>query len=393
MVVRTPSLQHGLAVTRTVEPSISGTLHHLTFPSSPDPAPPSPPSPPELPSLLPLSRHPEGIGISWDWGKWWTYTGISGPKFWGLINPEWSLCTHGRRQSPVDLQPHLLLHDPNLGPLHVDKQLVRGHLSNTGHSVVFIVDTGSGTFNNDGPSNIKQNFSAAAREKDESRSPFETDKEREGRKTSGGHFNSEEGGRDSSSSGPFDRMPQDALMTGHRRTTENDVRHGRFDNAHVDADVSHRKEKIVAVNIIGGPLSYKYQVSHIQFHFGTGDGPGSEHTVNGSAFRAEMQVYGFNAQLYNNFSEAVTRPHGAAAIAVLIQVGVRGHPGLSSLMDALPRVRWAGEAVWVSSVSINDVLPHTQHYMTYEGSLTQPPCHETVTWIVMNKPVYVTRLQ
>ncbi|KAF2347028.1 Alpha carbonic anhydrase [Trinorchestia longiramus] len=270
---------------------------------------------------------------------------------------------------------------------------VRGHLSNTGHSVVFIVDTGSGTFNNDGPGNIKQNFSAAAREKDESRSPFETDKEREGRKTSGGHFNSEEGGRDSSSSGPFDRMPQDALMTGHRRTTENDVRHGRFDNAHVDADVSHRKEKIVAVNIIGGPLSYKYQVSHIQFHFGTGDGPGSEHTVNGSAFRAEMQVYGFNAQLYNNFSEAVTRPHGAAAIAVLIQVGVRGHPGLSSLMDALPRVRWAGEAVWVSSVSINDVLPHTQHYMTYEGSLTQPPCHETVTWIVMNKPVYVTRIQ
>lgn len=24
-----------------------------------------------------------GIGVSWDWGKWWTYTGISGEWDWG----------------------------------------------------------------------------------------------------------------------------------------------------------------------------------------------------------------------------------------------------------------------------------------------------------------------
>ena len=28
--------------------------------------------------------------------------------------------------------------------------------------------------------------------------------------------------------------------------------------------------------------------------------------------------------------------------------------------------------------------------MTYEGSLTQPGCHETVSWIVFNKPLYIT---
>ncbi len=29
---------------------------------------------------------------------------ISGPSFWGLINPDWSLCNGGMRQSPVNIK-------------------------------------------------------------------------------------------------------------------------------------------------------------------------------------------------------------------------------------------------------------------------------------------------
>lgn len=47
-----------------------------------------------------------------------------GPAFWGLINPEWSLCNKGRRQSPVNLEPQRLLFDPNLRPFHIDKHRV-----------------------------------------------------------------------------------------------------------------------------------------------------------------------------------------------------------------------------------------------------------------------------
>ena len=35
--------------------------------------------------------------LSVNWLEWWTYDGISGPSFWGLINPEWSLCNQGLR--------------------------------------------------------------------------------------------------------------------------------------------------------------------------------------------------------------------------------------------------------------------------------------------------------
>jgi len=44
-----------------------------------------------------------------------------GPDFWGLVNPEWSLCSKGRRQSPINIDPQHLLFDPHLGVVHVDK--------------------------------------------------------------------------------------------------------------------------------------------------------------------------------------------------------------------------------------------------------------------------------
>lgn len=36
-------------------------------------------------------------------------------------------------------------------------------------------------------------------------------------------------------------------------------------------------------------------------------------------------------------------------------------------------------------------MPSTDHYLTYDGSFTQPGCWEGVTWIVLNKPIYLSR--
>ena len=37
--------------------------------------------------------------------SWWTYEGISGPEYWGVLNPEWTMCNKGRSQSPVNINP------------------------------------------------------------------------------------------------------------------------------------------------------------------------------------------------------------------------------------------------------------------------------------------------
>lgn len=47
----------------------------------------------------------------------------------------------------------------------------------------------------------------------------------------------------------------------------------------------------------------------------------------------------------------------------------------------------------VKRLSVADLLPATQYYMTYDGSTTFPACHETVTWLILNKPIYITKQQ
>ena len=40
-----------------------------------------------------------------NWDAWWTYDGISGPSYWGIINPAWTLCNKGHFQSPINIDP------------------------------------------------------------------------------------------------------------------------------------------------------------------------------------------------------------------------------------------------------------------------------------------------
>ena len=47
----------------------------------------------------------------------------------------------------------------------------------------------------------------------------------------------------------------------------------------------------------------------------------------------------------------------------------------------------------IKSFSLYDLIPDLTSYLTYEGSLTIPGCYETVTWIIINKPVFITRQQ
>ena len=37
--------------------------------------------------------------VQGNWNEWWTYDGISGPAYWGLINPAWTMCNKVRHQT------------------------------------------------------------------------------------------------------------------------------------------------------------------------------------------------------------------------------------------------------------------------------------------------------
>ena len=52
-----------------------------------------------------------------------------------------------------------------------------------------------------------------------------------------------------------------------------------------------------------------------------------------------------------------------------------------------------GQTTQIMNFSLLKLLPETRGYITYEGSMTEPGCQETVTWVIMNRPIYVTPQQ
>ena len=52
-----------------------------------------------------------------------------------------------------------------------------------------------------------------------------------------------------------------------------------------------------------------------------------------------------------------------------------------------------GETVTDATIDITRLLPEGRGFMRYNGSLTTPPCSETVNWMVFDTPVTVSKAQ
>lgn len=111
-----------------------------------------------------------------------------------------------------------------------------------------------------------------------------------------------------------------------------------------------------------------------QFHF---HHP-SEHTIEGKAYPLEV-----------HFVHAA--PDGdLAVIGALFQEGA-ANPNLDAIWSAAPVSE--GEARFNAALDIAKFMPAMADAYRYEGSLTTPPCSETVHWTVMAKPVTASASQ
>ncbi|EFP01178.1 CRE-CAH-1 protein [Caenorhabditis remanei] len=147
-----------------------------------------------------------------------------------------------------------------------------------------------------------------------------------------------------------------------------------------------------SVNITSGPLyGYRYRVQRIDFHMGRGTENGSEHTINGRRFPMEVQLVAFNTDLYPNFTAASKSPHGIAILSVLVDFGTQTNQELIKLTVATASISYKDQRVQMADFEPWRLLPFTRDIITYEGSLTSPGCHETVTWIILNQPIFITR--
>lgn len=107
-----------------------------------------------------------------------------------------------------------------------------------------------------------------------------------------------------------------------------------------------------------------------QFHF---HHP-SEHLVGGKRFAMEAHFV----------HEA---PDGLAVVGVLIGPGKR-NAVFEKIVKTMPSEE--GPAIAASpAIDPRRLLPDERAYFRYEGSLTTPPCSETVNWLVLERPIEV----
>jgi carbonic anhydrase len=113
-----------------------------------------------------------------------------------------------------------------------------------------------------------------------------------------------------------------------------------------------------------------------QFHFHTL----SEHTINGQYGVMELH--------------AVFQDENAnlAVIGVLYRLG-RPNPFLAKLLSAGLPQKTTSDAVTVSDLNLADAFTDLSSYYTYPGSLTTPPCSETVTWLVLKQQAELSASQ
>ncbi|KAK3099679.1 hypothetical protein FSP39_007926, partial [Pinctada imbricata] len=149
-----------------------------------------------------------------------------------------------------------------------------------------------------------------------------------------------------------------------------------------------------SVNMSFGPLSYVYTVYQIKLHFGGSNGYGTEHKFNGKQFDAEMQIMAYNSDVYANHKMAEQGPKGLAILALFMKVkdGIVNRE-FNKITSNVDYIQFRDDTFTIRKFFIQRLIPDNKDYITYEGSLTQPACHETVTWILLNKPILIGQFQ
>ncbi|KAI1889425.1 hypothetical protein AGOR_G00162740 [Albula goreensis] len=143
-----------------------------------------------------------------------------------------------------------------------------------------------------------------------------------------------------------------------------------------------------------GGLPHRYSAAQLHLHWGSPSMPGgSEHTVNGRQFAAEMHVVHFNSDKYPNISIAADKSDGLAVLGVLIEVG-KFNAGFDQFLKYLNNIKYKDQKLKVPAFNIRDLLPaRLDEFYRYDGSLTTPPCYPSVLWTVFRTPVSLSQAQ
>ncbi|KAM9343919.1 carbonic anhydrase 6 [Pholidichthys leucotaenia] len=143
-------------------------------------------------------------------------------------------------------------------------------------------------------------------------------------------------------------------------------------------------------------LPRKYTAVQMHLHWGGWDleASGAEHTIDGIRYMAELHVVHYDSDRYKSFTEARDKPDGLAVLAFFYDDGHFENTYYSDFISNLDKIKYAGQSMSISYIDVRSMLPENlNHFFRYQGSLTTPPCYESILWTVFDTPITLSHNQ
>ncbi|XP_061196901.1 uncharacterized protein LOC133205170 [Saccostrea echinata] len=143
----------------------------------------------------------------------------------------------------------------------------------------------------------------------------------------------------------------------------------------------------------GSNLGELYRAVEIHFHWGSENNIGSEHVLDNHHHPLEVHIVHYNTK-YATLAEAKKQPDGLVVIGIFADISEEKNHAFELVATALDQVTEYDHKTIVTGLRPIDMLPNdTSRYYHYAGSLTTPPCYESVSWYVMHEGITITQDQ